>query len=271
MIEPNRYLTSWERFWSTSTGASGEIFWDANPAHAVQQDLVLFQDYTDPQLPIIDLGCGNGTQTRFLADHFATVVGTEISPAAVNIARTNNAAANISYRVLDVLCPDAADTLHEEIGDANLYERAVLHQLSLAHQATAIQSIERLLGMNGVLYLIELSSGAEPYFAQLITQYGMPPGLARVFQHEITPGMLNEKRLKVLFPSDQFTLHDTGQSYINTVHTLPTGEVVKVPAFYAIFQHRSRGGNIEAVIPTAIESPAISQSRLTGPRNSTTS
>jgi SAM-dependent methyltransferase len=271
MIEANRYLTSWERFWSTSTGAPGEIFWDANPAHAVQQDLVLFQDYTDPQLPIIDLGCGNGTQTRFLADHFATVVGTEISPAAVNIARTNNAAANISYHVLDVLCPDAADALHEEIGDANLYVRAVLHQLSPADQATAVESIERLLGMNGILYLIELSSGAEPYFAQLITQYGMPPGLARVFHHEITPGMLNEKGLEVLFPPDRFTLHDTGQSYLNTVHTLPTGEVVKVPAFYAIFQHRSGGGNVEAVIPTAIKSPATSQSRVTGPRNSTTS
>jgi methylase of polypeptide subunit release factors len=107
--------------------------------------LALFQGYTDPQLPIIDLGCGNGTQTRFLADHFATVMGAEISPAAVDIARTTNAAVNISYRVLDVLCLDAAETLHEEIGDANLYMRAVLHQLSPTDHATAIQSIERRL------------------------------------------------------------------------------------------------------------------------------
>jgi SAM-dependent methyltransferase len=264
MIVANRYLTSWERFWSTSTGAPGEIFWDANPAHAAQQDLVLFQDYTDPQLPIIDVGCGNGTQTRFLADHFATVVGTEISPAAVDIAQTNNAATNISYRVLDVLCPDAAEALHQEIGDANLYVRAVLHQLSPADHATAIQSIERLLGTDGILYLIELSSGAEAYFAQLITQYGPPPGLARVFQHEITPGMLNENGLEALFPPERFTLLGTGQSYIHTVHTLHTGEVVKVPAFYAIFQHRSRGGNVEAVIPTAIGFPATSQIGVTG-------
>lgn len=254
MIEANRYFTSWERFWSTSTGTPGEIFWDADPAHAAQQDLLLFQEYTDPQLPIIDLGCGNGTQTRFLAGHFATVIGTEISPTAVAIARTNNAAANISYRVLDVLCPDAAEVLHREIGDANLYVRAVLHQLSPVDQVTAIQSIERLLGKNGTLYLIELSSGAEPYFAQLITQYGMPPGLARVFQHEITPGMLNEKGLEVLFPPDRFTLHNIGQSYINTVHILPTGEVVKVPAFYAIFQPRSRGSNVEPVISIANDS-----------------
>jgi len=238
MASTNRYATSWEGFWSTLSGTPGEIFWDADPAHAAQQDLVLFQDYADPQLPLIDLGCGNGTQTRFLADHFVRVIGTEISPAAVQISQTKNVAPNTSYRVLDVLCPDDAQALHEEIGDANLYMRAVLHQLSPADHATAIQSIERLLGRSGILYLVELSSAAEPYFAQLIQQYGPPPGLARVFQHQITPGMLHENNLESLFPSDRFTLLGTGQSHIRTVHTLPTGEVVKVPAFYAILRRR---------------------------------
>lgn len=236
MASANRYATSWESFWSTSTGTPGEIFWDADPAHAAQQDLVLFQDQADPQLPLIDLGCGNGTQTRFLADHFSKVIGTEISPTAVDIAHTKHGAPNISYRVLDVLCPDDAQALHEEIGDANVYMRAVLHQLSPADHTMAIQSIERLLGIKGILYFIELSSAAEPFFTQLIKQYGPPPGLARVLQHEITPGMLNENELDVLFPPDRFTLLRTGQSHIHTVHILPTGEVVKVPAFYAILR-----------------------------------
>lgn len=242
MTSANRCLTSWEGFWSTLSGTSGEIFWDADPAHAAQQDLVLFQGYADPQLPLIDLGCGNGTQTRFLADHFAKVIGTEISPTAVEISQTNNAALNISYRILDVLCPPDAQTLHDEIGDANLYMRTVLHQLSPADHATAIQSIELLLGMKGILYLVELSSAAEPYFAQLIKQYGPPPGLARVFQHDITPGMLNENDLEVLFPPGRFTLLRTGKSRIHTVHTLPTGEVAKVPAFYAILRRRPGSG-----------------------------
>jgi SAM-dependent methyltransferase len=162
MTSSNRYLTSWEGFWSTLNGTPGEIFWDADPAHAGQQDLMLFQDYADPQLPLVDLGCGNGTQTRFLANHFVRVIGTEISPAAVQIAQTKNAAPNASYRVLDVLCPDDAQALHEEVGDANLYMRAVLHQLSPADHATAIQSIGRLLGKKGILYLVELSSAANP-------------------------------------------------------------------------------------------------------------
>jgi len=238
MASSNRYLTSWERFWSTLSGTAGEIFWDADPAHAAQQDLVLFQGYADPQLPLIDLGCGNGTQTRFLADHFTRVIVTEISPAAVAIARTKNSAPNLSYRILDVLCPADAQALHEEIGDANIYLRTVLHQLSPMDHATAVQSIEQLLGIKGILYLIELSSAAESYFTQLIQQYGPPHGLARVFQHEITPGMLNENDLAVLFPPGRFTLLSTGKSHIHTVHTLPTGEVVKVPAFYAVLRQR---------------------------------
>ena len=163
MAAANRYVTSWERFWSTLSGTAGEIFCDAAPAHAAQQDLGLFQGYADPQLPLLDLGCGNGTQTRFLADHFAEVIGTEISPTAVDIAQAKNRAPNISYRILDVLCPGDAQVLHEEIGDANIYYmRAVVHQLSPLDHAAALQSIERLLGRRGILYLIELYLGGGP-------------------------------------------------------------------------------------------------------------
>lgn len=236
MTSENRYLTSWERFWSTTTGTPGEIFWDADPKYAAQEDLRLFGDYLDPKLPLIDLGCGNGTQTLFLGKHFTKVIGTEIAPAAVELAGKTNAAPNISYRVLDVLRPDDAEAMHKELGDANIYLRAVLHQLSPADQSTAIVSIERLLGATGTLYLIELSSAAEPFFAQLIQQYGPPPGLARVFEHQITPGLLHEDNLTMLFPADRFTLLKTGPSHVRTVHSLPTGEIVKVPAFYAIFR-----------------------------------
>ena len=48
MTSASRYGTSRETFWSISTGAPGEIFWDADPAHAAQQDLALFQGYADP-------------------------------------------------------------------------------------------------------------------------------------------------------------------------------------------------------------------------------
>ena len=45
MTASNRCRTSWENFWSISTGSAGNIFWDADPAHAAQQDVALFQDH----------------------------------------------------------------------------------------------------------------------------------------------------------------------------------------------------------------------------------
>ena len=65
MTSASRYATSWERFWGSTTGTAGEVFWDADPIHASRQDLALFRDYFNPRLPLIDLGCGNGTQHGF--------------------------------------------------------------------------------------------------------------------------------------------------------------------------------------------------------------
>lgn len=239
-MSKNRYTESWEGFWGTLTGTPGEIFWDAEPVNAAQGDFNLFQAFFDPTLPLVDVGCGNGQQTRFLAAHYATVIGTEIVPAALAVAQAQHPAANITYRMLDLLHPEQALALHEKIGDANVYVRTVLHQLSPNDQPIAIQSLEHLLGSRGTLYLIELSSAAEPFFAQLIAQIGAPlPGLMRVFQHNITPGMLHEEDLARLFSSDRFVLLQTGENFIHTTHTLPTGEVVRVPAFYAILRRQA--------------------------------
>ncbi|BFO17030.1 hypothetical protein SHKM778_34180 [Streptomyces sp. KM77-8] len=47
-------------------GRAREVFWDAEPALTAARHLALFEPrLTDPGLPLVDLGCGNGTQTRF--------------------------------------------------------------------------------------------------------------------------------------------------------------------------------------------------------------
>src|SRR5262245_25690578 len=109
-----RYFSSWESYWSTITGAPGEVFWDADPAQAAEQDWPRFAPYGDARLPLLDLGCGNGTQTRYLAQHWGSVIGVDISPAAVELAQATNAAANIVYRVLDLLSAEAVARLHAD-------------------------------------------------------------------------------------------------------------------------------------------------------------
>ena len=234
-----RYFSSWESYWSTLTGAPDEVFWDADPIYAAQQDLPRFAPFCEPRLPLLDLGCGNGTQTRFLAQYFASVIGVDISPAALEVARVNNPAANIVYRVLDLLSPEDVAQLHAEIGDANIYMRTVLHQLAPQDQPVAARGVTQLLGATGTLYLIELSAAAEAYFGELSEKYGLPPALARVFQHKITPGMLHEGEMAALFPPEQFIVLNEGESAIWTTYQTPEGVYAQVPAFYRVLRCRA--------------------------------
>lgn len=236
----SHYRSVWESYWGSLSGAEGEAFWDSAPAAGAALDLDRFKAFAAPGLPLVDLGCGNGTQTRFLADHFERVIGVDVSENAVLAARANASAPNLDYRVLDLLDPAAAQTLHREIGDANVYIRGVLHQLSPDSRPLALRSIEALLGARGALYLIELSPKAEPYFGSLLQKYGeLPPKLARVLQHGIKPATFGESELAALFPADRFELLAEGEDAIRTTHSLPEGGVAEVPAVYRVFKPRS--------------------------------
>lgn len=46
----------------------------------------------------MDVGCGSGQGTVLLAKHFTSVVGTDVSPAQVEVALQNAKEQNITYR-----------------------------------------------------------------------------------------------------------------------------------------------------------------------------
>ena len=235
----SHYRSIWDSYWGSLSGSEGEVFWDSAPASGAALDLPRFEALADRTLPLVDVGCGNGTQTRFLAGHFERVIGVDVSEGAVASARAGAAAANIDYRVLDLLDPAEAEALHAEIGDANVYIRAVLHQLAPESRPAAARSVETLLGARGTLYLIELAPTAEQYFGALIQKHGAPPpGLARVLQHGITPATFTEGEMAALFPEARFEVLAQGDGIIRTTHTLPEGGFAEVPAVYRVLRRR---------------------------------
>jgi SAM-dependent methyltransferase len=225
-------LAVWERWWTAIDGTPGEIVWDAD-AGDLDADLEHFAASFDERLPMVDFGCGDGRQTRFLGRHFATVLGVDISPAAVARARATANPPNVTYRVLDAREPDAAAGLHRELGDANVYIRGVLQALPPAARPRAVESIARLLGGTGTLFAKELPPEASSYFAAVVQRHGLSLGLARVMRL-IPPGQISEPELVALFPADRFDVKRTGTSHIHTTNALPNGEVMMVPAIYAL-------------------------------------
>lgn len=226
----------WERWWSGVNGAPGEIVWDASQSD-LMTDLEVFGPSFDRGLPVIDLGCGNGRQTRFLARHFETVVGVDVSPSAIERAAAADNPANLTYRVLDASAPQQAERLHQEFGDANVYIRGVLQALPPAVRPQAVLSIAALLGENGTLFAKELPPHASDYFAELVQRHGPWPALERVTQL-IPPGQITQSELASLFSPDRFDVIYTGPGHIDTRNVHPNGEAINVPAICALIRPR---------------------------------
>ena len=71
MSVASRYRQAWEGFWREAPDEPGGVFWDADPRSTAACHLALFEPHlVDAGLALVDLGCGNGTQTRYFAGPF---------------------------------------------------------------------------------------------------------------------------------------------------------------------------------------------------------
>ena len=238
---------NYETWWAGLTGIPGEILWAA-AREDLLADLAIFGAAFNPALPLVDLGCGDGRQTRFLAAHTGRVVGVDIAPSAIARAQRAGNPGNVDYRVLDVRVAAELSALHDELGDANVYLRGVLHAVPATQRRVVAEGIATLLGSLGTLYLKELPPSVETYFADLVHQHGPPAGLDRIMAL-IPPGVISVDELTTLFPEDRFQLLDTGAGQLLTANTTPDGEQIIVPTLYALIRPRPR-------TPSKVHEPA---------------
>lgn len=231
-----RYAQIWDSYWNDTSAALDQVFWDSPPEQAVRDELRRFGAHLDPALPMIDVGCGHGTQTRELARAFPRVLGVDVSAAGLEIARRAHAADNLEYAVLDVLDVAAAAALHDRLGDANLYVRAVLHQLGPVERVQAVASLSTLLGARGRAMVCELSPAAEAYFAYLFAEFGgPPPGLGQVLRHGIQPAALQAGDLERAFAVAGLVPCARGKGAVRTTLSLPGGYPAMVPTDIVVF------------------------------------
>lgn len=141
-------IENFEQWWSGLDGSPGEVLWDADPDD-LTADLAVIGEAFDPGWPVVDFGCGDGRQTRYLATHFTQVVGTDFAAGAIDRARATDNPPNVSYRVLDAREPGQAQQLHRELGDVNVYIQGMLHALPPTTGPAAVRRVERLLGTAG--------------------------------------------------------------------------------------------------------------------------
>ncbi|MFF6994873.1 class I SAM-dependent methyltransferase [Streptomyces sp. NPDC008313] len=236
MSVTSRYRDAWEGFWSEAPQEQGAVFWDAAPAVTAGVHLALFETHlAAPGLPLVDLGCGNGTQTRFLADRFPRVVGADLSAAAIDHARRADPAGQAVYRLLDASDQVDTATLHQELGDTNVYMRGVLHQAAPDDRRPLAEGIAALVGERGRAFLVELAEAARPVLMGLAQSDDGPPAkLAPVFRHGIAPGEVTDAEVPEYLAAAGLTILASGDLPLATTEYAPDGSLVELPSKWLV-------------------------------------
>ncbi|MBD0418696.1 class I SAM-dependent methyltransferase [Streptomyces sp. TRM S81-3] len=236
MSVTSRYRDAWEGFWREAPGDEGAVFWDAEPALAAGRHLAHFEPYlTDPGLPLVDLGCGNGTQTRFLAGRFPHVVGADLSAAALDHARHADPAGLAAYRQLDAADRSATKALHAELGDANVYMRGVLHQCEPDDRQPLADGVAALLGERGRALLVEPSAAAKPALMAVARgPAGPPPKVEPVLRHGLTPGEVADGAVQEHLRAAGLTVLASGELPLVTTEYTADGTRIELPSTWVV-------------------------------------
>ncbi|MBU3869951.1 methyltransferase domain-containing protein [Streptomyces sp. 4503] len=231
MSVSERYRQAWESYWQQTSDAPGDAIWDADPSLSAAPHLALLAPYADPSLPIVDLGCGNGTQTRYLASRFGRAVGVDLSRAAVERARGADPAGAAEYRQLGLTDAAGVAELARRLGDANVYMRAVIHQSDAADRRPVAEAVTTLLGRRGRGFVVELTAESKAVLAELAASPGGPPlKLRRVFDHGLRPADAADKEVPEVLAEAGLEILAEGPTALAQTEQWPDGSRVELPA-----------------------------------------
>ena len=239
---------AWNTYWSGigRGGPHGDVLWDAATDRELNRCRDQALSHLDGDLPVVDVACGNGTQTVLLADHFPSVVGIDVSADAVALARQRaQGRPSVSFRVLDVTRPGVGRALAAEIGAANVHIRGLLHVLDDAQRRSVAANLADLVGASGVVLLMEtaFAGGALGYLERLgarLTEF--PETVARCLRAGLPiPREFDSRQLARSFPSDVWRVLASGTTDLDVVVTSKAGKPATVPAYFAVLRRRADG------------------------------
>lgn len=239
-LSSDYYETNWDSYYRSLKDKEELIPWDVPPEKAVMQDLKRMKPFLDPQVPLVDIGCGLGTQTACLANHFVKATGTDISDEAIRSAvRKYQSYSNLDFKTLNILNTNECRKFYQNHGDSNLYMRGTLQQIITDDRTDFAISVKILLGKTGKLYFIELSTKAKDFFLHLYkTKKEFPASLNRVLRQKVTQLIgVHLDELSTIFPATDFHILHSGEDSIS----LKFGDenIVSIPATYGIIQNKT--------------------------------
>lgn len=237
---PRDPYAAWERYWRgiSTTGRSGDVLWDSGSLTERAEFSKAVLAHFDPALPVIDVGCGNGTQTRWLADLFPTVLGIDVSAGAVERARQEaDGIRNADFMVMDAAGAGAGERLLARLGPANVFVRGVFHVLKADQQARLAGNLRTVVGSSGRVFLAETNfrGNSLAYLEQLgATRRSIPRQLERALENLPRPGQFGARERQSIFSDSDWKVIADGPVDIEVVPMSSAGRSQPVPGYFAI-------------------------------------
>ena len=122
---------------------------------------------------VLDLGCGTGTNAIYLAQHGSNVVGVDLAPKALELARTKAQRANVAidFRQADVTQIDFLQTPFDLVLDIGCF-----HGLDKQRRERYVENLARLTHPDSTFLLFAFDRPA------LFENYGiLPQEVERIF------------------------------------------------------------------------------------------
>jgi SAM-dependent methyltransferase len=247
---PKDHHVAWDRFWSNvkTTGATGDVLWDAGTDHEMQGYVDRLRQHLDTGLPVVDIGCGNGSFTRRLAVQFPHAVGVDVSAHAVRRANAESAGtANVTFAVRDMTAPGAGSRVVEELenlggaGGANVFIRGVLHVLDERHRYALAENVRTIAGLRGRVFLAETDfrGNAIEYVSHLgATRRSIPAPLEGAIRGLPMPGHFGPRERNLAFPADRWELIEDGPTVIETLPLSDPTRADLIPGYFAVLKAR---------------------------------
>ncbi|HEX2286393.1 MAG TPA: class I SAM-dependent methyltransferase [Mycobacterium sp.] len=137
--------------------------WDEHPLAASLQELVEGKGDTAPLTPgtALDVGCGTGDSSIYLATHGWKVTGVDFVPKALDKARTKAAA---KHATVDFVHADATRLSSEGVGSSFglIVDNGCLHGMSDEDRDAYVREITAVAAPDARLLIVAFTPGSVP-------------------------------------------------------------------------------------------------------------
>ncbi|MDS1346805.1 class I SAM-dependent methyltransferase [Planktothrix agardhii] len=229
------YQTKWNQYWDSIEDRS-QVIWNVDAHSGIGIDLDwLKKMFKNPDLPLIDFGCGDGNITQLLAEKFPKVIGIDVSESALNLATIEAQKVGLAITYKLVCNQEDGQNIHKCFGDANIYMRSVMHQINIEDRPLFVDHLKTLIGKTGTLCLLDISSDPRNIFGDDV-KLDDPLKVKKVSTYGITPGEVTLEEIENLFPKPDFSILESGQVLIPMNGTIKGKTVAKFYLYAIIYR-----------------------------------